>query len=316
MTRTSLVSVVVPFLNAGRFLPDAVEGVFGQTYRDWELLLVDDGSTDASTEMARAYARQHPGRVRYLEHVGHRNLGTSASRNLGIWTANGEHIALLDSDDAWLPAKLEQQLAILDAHRDVALIYGNRLYWESWTGKPEDAGRDRVSVHRIQADRVYRPPALLELTFAAREATIPCGSDPLFRRDMALRVGGYEPSFRDMFDDQVFLAKVYLEAGVFVASTCWTRYRLHPDSCVATWARSGDTRTARVHLLTWLEAFLDRRGMGDGDVWRAVRSELWRHRHPGLAALSRALTRSIGAVLPRRLRTRLRSRHRGRAVAP
>src|SRR3712207_221993 len=77
------VSVVVIFLDAARFLGEAVASVLGQTYGAWELLLVDDGSTDGSSALARGYAAAQPGRVRYLEHPGHANRGMSAARNLG-----------------------------------------------------------------------------------------------------------------------------------------------------------------------------------------------------------------------------------------
>src|SRR5258706_2880162 len=80
----SLVSVVVIFLNAERFISEAVESVVAQTYGNWELLLVDDGSNDGSTEIARSYAAKFPDKIRYLEHHGHENRGMSASRNLGI----------------------------------------------------------------------------------------------------------------------------------------------------------------------------------------------------------------------------------------
>src|SRR5206468_2884667 len=78
------VSVVVIFLNAERFLDEAIQSVMGQTYPHWELLLVDDGSTDGSSAIARGYTERQPNRVRYLEHPGHRNAGMSASRNLGL----------------------------------------------------------------------------------------------------------------------------------------------------------------------------------------------------------------------------------------
>ena len=65
------VSVIVPFLDVRAFLPDAIESVLAQTFPDWELLLIDDGSTDESSEIARDYARRCPGRILYLEHPGH-----------------------------------------------------------------------------------------------------------------------------------------------------------------------------------------------------------------------------------------------------
>src|SRR5579862_1030782 len=100
-----LVSVIISFLNGARFIREAVESVFVQTYRNWELLLVDDGSTDQSTQIAREYASLHSENVRYLEHNGHSNRGLSASRNLGIRRSGGEFLAFLDCDDVWLPQK-------------------------------------------------------------------------------------------------------------------------------------------------------------------------------------------------------------------
>ena len=90
MGSAPLVSAVIIFRNAERFLREAIESVFAQTYRHWELLLVDDGSTDASTKIALEYARENPDRVRYLAHHDHQNLGKSASRNVGLRHAAGK----------------------------------------------------------------------------------------------------------------------------------------------------------------------------------------------------------------------------------
>ncbi len=98
MSSKPRVSVVTIFLNAEKFIYEAIESVFAQTYADWELLLVDDGSTDASTEVAYRWAGRYPNRVRYLEHDRHQNRGMSASRNLGAGNARGEYVAFLDGD--------------------------------------------------------------------------------------------------------------------------------------------------------------------------------------------------------------------------
>src|SRR2546426_7313542 len=139
-----LVSVIVIFLNEEKFLQEAIESVLDQTYDHWELLLVDDGSTDASTDIAQQYVAQEAGRVRYLEHEGHQNRGPSASRNVGIRKAKGEFVAFLDADDAWLPLKLERQIAIMSSHPEAAMVYGAIQLWHSWTGKPEDLQRDSL----------------------------------------------------------------------------------------------------------------------------------------------------------------------------
>src|SRR5436309_14273345 len=98
-----VVSAVVPFFNAEKFIEDAIRSVLAQTYKAWELFLVDDGSKDGSTRIARDYAARHPANVRYLEHTDHRNLGKSASRNRAMQTASGKYVAFLDADDIWLP---------------------------------------------------------------------------------------------------------------------------------------------------------------------------------------------------------------------
>src|SRR5262245_61406233 len=100
------VSIVTPFLNAQRFIAEAIERVLAQTYDEWELWLVDDGSTDTSSDIARDYARRHADRIRYVDHPGHEHRGISASRLLGLRHSRGEYLAQLDADDVYLPDKL------------------------------------------------------------------------------------------------------------------------------------------------------------------------------------------------------------------
>ena len=144
MSNRPLVSVVIIFWNAERFLQEAIESVLGQSYSAWELLLVDDGSTDGSTAIARHCAGRYPERVRYLEHPGHANLGMSAARNCGVRGARGPCVAFLDADDVWFPTTLQDQVAVLEAHPDAAMLYGPIQWWYSWTGRSEDRERDYV----------------------------------------------------------------------------------------------------------------------------------------------------------------------------
>jgi glycosyltransferase involved in cell wall biosynthesis len=127
-----VVSIVMPFHDAERYLEEAVSSVLRQSYGSWELLLVDDGSTDGSSVRARRYAENHPGQVRYLEHPGHANLGAGPSRNVGISRADGEFLAFLDADDALLPHKLSRQLNLLQRHSTSIMVYGATEYWTSW----------------------------------------------------------------------------------------------------------------------------------------------------------------------------------------
>jgi glycosyltransferase involved in cell wall biosynthesis len=109
MTRSPpTVSVVIPAYNAGKLVRRVLESVLAQTYGDFEVLVVDDGSSDDTGTIARSF---EDARVRYVQHE--RNLGAAAARNTGIRLAKGRYIAFLDSDDTWLPEKLEHQLAIM-----------------------------------------------------------------------------------------------------------------------------------------------------------------------------------------------------------
>jgi len=290
MGSKSLVSIIIIFLNAEKFLGEAIESIYSQTYGNWELLLVDDGSTDTSTEIALRHAAQNPGKVYYLEHPGHQNRGMSASRNLGIRKARGDLIAFLDADDVWLTQKLEQQVTLLISHPQAGMIYGKTQYWFSWTGLPGDNVRDYEQGHGIEADNLIKPPWLLKL-FLRGEAAFPPPSSILVWRKHTQEVGGFEESFRGMYEDQAFYAKFCLNHSVFVADKCWDRYRQHLDSACNMAERAGQSEIARLNFLNWLEAYLIKQGCIDRGLWQAIGKEHWRMQHPILARLERSVRR-------------------------
>jgi hypothetical protein len=287
----SLVSAITIFLNAERFIGEAVESVFAQTYANWELLLVDDGSTDRSTSIARDYAARHPERIRYLEHAGHENRGMSASRNLGLRHARGEYVAFLDADDVWLARKLERQVAILAAHPEADMVYGNTQFWRSWTGNSDDRQWDLPRGIGVEPDTLFRPPTLLTRCYPLGEAASPATCSMLMRREIVEQVGGFAPVFRGMFEDQAFLAKLYLHATIYAADECWDKYRIHADSCVSVAMTTGGHRAARHFFLQWLADYLSEQGVKEAAVWRALDKALWPYRHPLLHCLSAGVVR-------------------------
>jgi glycosyltransferase involved in cell wall biosynthesis len=283
-----LVSCITIFFNAKRehFFEEAIESIFAQTYDNWELLLVDDGSTDESTAIALQYAQQYPDRVRYLEHEGHQNRGMSATRNLGIAHAKGNYITLLDADDVWLPQKLEKQMAILEAQPEVGMVYGSTLMWYSWTDNPEDSKRDRGRHLGVKVDTLVTPPTLFKL-FLKGKAVPPVPSSVLIRKELVKAVGGFEESFRGMFEDQAFIYKACLKSAVFIESGCWDRYRQHPNSCCHIAAsldqfRFGEPNFSHHTFLTWVEQYLTQQGIKDADIWRALNEALWPYKHQKL----------------------------------
>jgi glycosyltransferase involved in cell wall biosynthesis len=299
MTR---VSIVTPFLNAGPFIEESITSVIAQTYHDWELLLVDDGSTDASTAIALKYAAAYPDKVRYLSHEQRQNRGASASRNLAARHARGEYLAFLDADDVYLPRKLEVKVPILDAHPEVGMLYAATEYWYSWSDRREDAGRDWVwRRYGAEPDTVIDPPQML-LRFLEDGGTVPCMGGVLARRAAVERVGGWEESFRRICTDQVFHAKLCLNFPVMIVDVCLDRYRQHENSSCQTVARAGQLDAAFETYLTWLDSYVSAQPGVDPAVRAAARRALRRHRHPLLHRVQRQVLRN-GARL-RRLASR------------
>lgn len=114
-----LVSVIMPTYNCGRFIREAIDSVLAQTYQSWELLIVDDGSTDDTQAIVGSYTDE---RIRYMRNE--RNTGGALTRNRALREAKGRYIAFLDADDVWLPEKLEKQIAFM-ADNNYAFTYHN-----------------------------------------------------------------------------------------------------------------------------------------------------------------------------------------------
>lgn len=292
MTETPAVSVTIIFLNGERFLDEAIASVFAQTFSDWELLLVDDGSTDASTAIARRYEAKHPGKVRYVEHPGHENRGMSAARNLGIRHSRGRYISFLDADDTWYPRKLEEQVAIMEAHPEVAMVYGPMELWYSWSGRAEDVPRDFHQPLGHPENSIVRPPNLV-VGFLRDELHIPSGI--LVRPEAIREVGGFEDEFRASYEDVVFHCKVGLRFPVFASSRCWFRYRQHAESCDQIQKHTGTHRGHRRRYLEWLESYMQTHGFR-GPAWKQLQRELLRYRHPRLHDARLRVEAAMGGI--------------------
>ena len=284
MSSKTTVSVIIPFLNGKQFVGEAIESVAQQSYENWELLLVDDGSTDGSTEIALRFAELYPAKARDLDHRGHQNRGTCASRNLGIRHATGEFIAPLDADDVWLPHKLEQQVSILLSNAEAGMVCGRSQLWYSWA-QAENSQCDSLYGLATQPNVVINPPTLLKLSLERKTGT-PCPSDILLRREVVERIGGFEEDFRGVYqhcEDQAFLYKVYLTTPVFVSSEYWDRYRIHRESCSSLLKKSGKADSVWLFFLDWLKKYLTAEGVKDPGIWNALQREFWPYRHPMLS---------------------------------
>jgi glycosyltransferase involved in cell wall biosynthesis len=291
------ISIIIIFLDAEAFIKEAIDSVLTQSYRSFELILVDDGSTDASSAIARSYAQNYPDRVRYIEHPQHANRGMSVSRNAGIAVSRGDLIAFNDADDVWMPDSLEERVAVLDAHPEIGLLAGSTVYWNSWQG-----GEDKVALAGHVHNRVVNPPEALLSVYPLGALESPGICSLLVRRSVIERVGGFEACFTGMYEDQVFLVKVYLNTPVYFSDRIWFKYRRHDASCMAKNAKAGQHDAVRQEFLTWFAQYLTKIGFTDPQVWRKLRSANWPYQHPRLHRILQLVSnpRRIWAGIKRR----------------
>lgn len=282
-TTTPTVTVVMIFLNAEPFIEEAIDSVLAQTYGDYELVLVDDGSTDRSTAIAKDYAARHPGRVRYTEHEGHGNRGMSASRNHGVRVGRGRLASFLDADDIWLPGRLERFVEAADAFPEAGMIYGPTLYWYSWAQGHSLALqaplKDEVGTLDLPTEVLIDAPLAVQRFLETSGGCLPGICSLIFRRDAFDAVGGCEPEFRGLYEDQVFLSKMAASFPVVVIPDVLDHYRQHEASCCNQALKSGeydpyDLHPARNRYLTWLERYCGERRINHPGLHRALRAQL------------------------------------------
>jgi glycosyltransferase involved in cell wall biosynthesis len=210
--RVPRVSVVVPVFNRGKYIRETIGSVLAQTFRDFEIIAVDDGSKDESRTVLDSFGDA----ITVIEHPGRSNRGQSASINLGLRAARGELIAILDSDDVWLPEKLAIQVGYLDAHPETGLVYGN-----GWA--IDEAGRRRYPIygpdHRENSDANR---VLLDCYFF-----LPTNS--LVRAAVVGQAGFFDESLRAAQDHDMAIRIAEITRLAYVNESIFY-YRRHSDS--------------------------------------------------------------------------------------
>lgn len=208
------VSVIMNCLNGERYLREALDSVFAQTYPDWEIVFWDNGSTDASPEIAKEYGD----RVRYFRSEETCPLGKA--RNLAIARATGEYVALLDCDDVWLPEKLDKQVPLGDADPLVALIYSDSFFID----------RDGAVIGQYFT-QAPPPPGDAFIGLLTRRNFIPCLT-VVMRRTVVEKVGGFNPTlgYAEDFDLSLRIVRAH---GASYVNEPLAKYRLHRGAITA-----------------------------------------------------------------------------------
>ncbi len=171
------VSVIIPTYNCVRFLSESIQSALSQTYQDFEIIIIDDGSKDNTREIVEGFIQRNPGKIRYIYQE---NGGLAVARNTGIKNSNGKYIALLDSDDTWLPNRLSAQIPIMESDSKIGLVHANitRINEE---GQP---------VRTPSRDREFLLGDIFEYIFL-RKTDIACPT-VLFRRECCDKVGLFD----------------------------------------------------------------------------------------------------------------------------
>lgn len=204
------VSVIIPAYNAMTYLPETVESALNQTFTDFELLIINDGSSDNIVEWT---AQLTDGRVRLISQV---NQGTAAARNTGIINAKGEYIAFLDADDLWEPTKLEKQVHCLDHNPSVGLV-------DTWILLIDQYGNstNRIRSHNTEGD-------VWKKVFEACDSPVCCGSSPMIRSSCFETIG--------LFDQTIYAEDVDMWLRIAsryhfgLVKEVLVKYREHPNN--------------------------------------------------------------------------------------
>lgn len=216
------VSIIIPTYNGDRYISQAIDSVLSQTYSNYEIIIVDDGSTDNTDKIIQHYIDkcQNQSLIRYIFQP---NQGVAAARNRGIQEARGEFIALLDQDDMFWPEKLAHQVACFQANPDVAIVNsGWRLI---------DENNNRIS----DIEPWHNLPNLTLETWVTRTPILP--SALMFRRDTWQKIGGFDSRFNGV-DDVDFIWRLALhEYSAIWLTEITVNYRQHQETVSNTKAK-------------------------------------------------------------------------------
>jgi len=209
-----LVSILMNCLNCDKYLRDALNSVYAQTYPHWEIIFWDNASTDGSAEIAQSYDN----RLRYFK--GDETIPLGAARNKALGQAQGEYIAFLDCDDLWMPGKLEKQIPLFD-DPEVGLVFCDTVFFN-----------DNNYEERLYSRRKYATgkcfPALLMDNFLAMPSVV------IRRTALAERGEWFDPHFTMIEEADLFLRIAYTWHLAMVPEPL-AKWRIHPGSL--TWRK-------------------------------------------------------------------------------
>jgi glycosyltransferase involved in cell wall biosynthesis len=222
------VSVVIPTYNRARYVAEALESVFAQTFKDYEVIIVDDGSTDNTQTALQPYME----RIRYVRQE---NRGLAAARNRGVREVRGEFVAFLDSDDCWEPRMLEEVLKTFEKHPDVGAVFVAER-------EMDEQGNLLKRVHTKRSPGLFFTPE----SMVSKDTGVGCGRPPVVRRKWLDALGGFDESMRSAVDCEMWI-RYSFHVPMVLQPEPFVRRRVHEGHL------SGDRGVNAEHWLRILE---------------------------------------------------------------
>ena len=209
------VTVVIPVYNGERYIRAALESVFAQTYRNYEIICVDDGSKDASATILNEYRD----RIKVIQQA---NTGQAGARNTGAKAGAAEYLAFLDQDDLWHPSKLERQIALLEADPEAVMVHCDMDLI--------DENGNVIQRRVVSATRMSSPKGL---TMTKLFGWDPCiyPSTTLIRRAAFCQIGGFDPDIPWYGEDIDLMLRLRQEGRFVFSEETGTQYRRHSSNC-------------------------------------------------------------------------------------
>jgi len=209
MYNSPKVSVITPAYNAQSTIGETIESVLSQTFTDFEMIIIDDGSTD---DTANVVHRFKDNRIIYLYQT---NKEKSEARNNGIKNAKGKYIAFLDADDTWFPEKLEKQVRLMQNNPEIGLVYSDLYYFD------DETGEDLILYSRIAS--LHRGKIPIELLL---ENNFIKSNTPLIRRKIFCQVGLFDTNL-DLCEDWEMWLRIIVKYPIDYIDEPLARYRIH-----------------------------------------------------------------------------------------
>lgn len=213
-----LVSVIMPCYNNADYVSAALKSVLSQDYSNFEVIVVDDGSTDESVKVLRQFGNK-------ITIIQQANQGPAAARNSGIKAAKGQYIAFNDSDDFWLPGKLSAQISYLEQHPDIALCYCQWAVWDNKVPFTEMEARFSNEISTLQTDDNYSGWLYIKLLKDSVIHTITA----VVRRKVLDEVGLFNANYRIGEDHDLWL-RISQKYPMVKLKQVYAVYRDNPTS--------------------------------------------------------------------------------------